>query len=69
MSASDALPGQMLEPLSSTDGYGHFHLNAQYHEQPSGLPDSTAEHPLLHGGPEPGSVEAGGSPDLTAPVA
>lgn len=76
MSASDALPGQQLQPLSSTDGAGEYqgippHLNAAFSANPSNPPDSTADHPLtlLGGGPNPGTVAANGaSADLTMPV-
>ena len=77
MSASDALPGQQLNPLSSTDGVGEYttipaHLNAAFSAEPHGLPDSTADHPLptnLGGGPDPGVVSAtGADPGVTAPV-
>lgn len=63
MSASDVLPGQIFEPMRSDDGDGHFSLNVQYHEQPHGLPDSTAEHPMLEGGANPGSVSGYGETD------
>lgn len=57
----------MPDPLQSADG----HLNAEISDKPHGLPDSTADHPLLSDGPQPNSLEAAGAPDasgLTAPV-
>lgn len=76
MSASDALPGQQLQPLSSTDGGGEYqgippHLNAAFSANASNPPDSTADHPLtlLGGGSDPSTAAGNGSsPDLTMPV-
>lgn len=42
--------------------------NAEVQAKPHGLPDSTADHPLPPGGPQPGSYDPSGSPAVVLPV-